>query len=438
MPLWGLTGGWGWQEQMWATILDRHDGRPRYETVVIVICRQNGKTTGLYPLAWRWLRAGSRCLFTMHERKLALEKWDQVATALITAEPGRFAVRRRAGGERITDRLSGGFFALTTPDDAGGRSETADVIVIDEAAHISPAYLRAARAATLTRDDAQIVMISSGMTDRSEDMALARDDAIAGLTKPSPTTAILEWSGSDTPGHSGIDLDDRDLWASCIPTLGEPGGARVAAVEAARSKMPADEFAREYLSIATGSPLTPPITPSLWAQCQSEDAAIETAKVRLAVLGVDATPDQSAASVAVAAVMDDDTVRVALLAHGDGDGWLLSDVEAAFQALPVVAVVIDARNPAAHTFEALERSGMPVSLTGAQFAAQAAAGALSAVSEAEIAVVSDDALTVAACGAVRRHIADVGWAWDRRPDSGLDISPLVAVSLALHQLSRER
>ena len=35
---------------------------------------------------------------------------------------------------------------------------------------------------------------------------------------------VLEWSATTAVGHQGLDLDDEDLWASCIPTLGLPGG----------------------------------------------------------------------------------------------------------------------------------------------------------------------------------------------------------------------
>ena len=47
-----------------------------------------------------------------------------------------------------------------------------------------------------------------------------------------------------------------------------------------------------------------------------------------------------------------------------------------------------------------------------------------------ISIVADDALTAAATGAVRRPIADAGWAFRRRTESVLDITPIVAVALA--------
>ena len=430
MPLWGLERPWGWQRHLWEIALELgDDGRPRYTTITATICRQNGKTAALAPLVWLWMREGRRILFTLHERKLGLEKWTDIAEALARAEPDRFRVRRRAGGERVTDRESGGFFALVTPDDAGGRSETADVIIIDEGAHVSPLFLRAARATTLTREGAQILMISSGLTAASEDMAVARARAIADLPNANRSAGVLEFAAKPDPGHEGLDLDDEELWARCIPTLGQPGGARLAGVREARAEMSDDIFAREYLSVATGSPLTPPITPVLWDAVQV-DGPLVVAELESRVLALDTSPDQRAYSIALAGVDGDGMLRAALLAHHVGDDkTAFDDLVAAYRETGPDEVVIDARSPASYVAQRFEHDAWAEVTTGtAGDMARSCALLFSSLPDG-IRVVTDPALTAAALTAVRREIADVGWAWNRRPD-GKPITPLVALSMA--------
>jgi len=435
MPVWGIDEPWGWQQQFWALVLDRVGGEPRYKTVVVTITRQTGKTVALYPLMWWWLETGQRVLFTLHQRLAGAEKWDQIATALMAVQPEKYRIRRRLGAQRLTHRGTGGFLALVTPDDAGGRSETGDVIVIDEAAHISPMFLPAARAAKLTRVDAQVVMISSGITDQSIDMSISRERAIAELPYAERTAGILEWSASEGPGAAGLDLGDEALWARWIPTLGAVGGARIEAVREAFRDDSAEVFAREYLSVPSASSISPPISTAMWSGCSIESGP-ERDEMHSVVLGVDVGPQQAwGAIVAVGWMRDGSGLVAELCAHGEGDAWLLDDICLAARRLRPVEIVADQRSPAAAVAPSLQLRGWMMRLGGATDMARACARTFTSLTSGAVRVVQDDALTVAALGAVRRVIADVGWAWDRRPDSGLDISPLVALSLGVESAS---
>ena len=430
--LWGHRRMWGWQHQALAMIVDRRgDGAPVHAQATVVVCRQNGKTTLLGLVALDTLTRGETALFTLHERKMGLDKFLEWGEPLSRAMPDRYRLSRRAGMERITDTVTGGRVMLVTPDDAGGRSATADRIIVDEAAHIRPAFLRAAGATTLTRPMSQIVMISSGMTDDSVDLAVARDAAYADLVRPrgERRAGVCEWSAKTDPGHAGLDLDDEDLWARCIPTLGLAGGASLDAVRRERLRLPDEDFAREMLSVPSGSPLSPPVTATLWRGCQIEDLP-PVAELRQIVLAVDTSPTQSWTSVVLAATADDRRVA-GLVAHGSGDDWLLDTLVDLARRVRPVAVVVDSMSPAAHVIDRAARAGVPVDATTARDLTRSAAGLLSALTARRVGIAADDRLTAAATGAVRRHVADAGWAWHRRPDSGLDITPVVALSLAV-------
>lgn len=428
-PLFGLPGLWGWQRHAIALL-----STPGMLTVVIIICRQTGKTALLALIILSRLVCGQRVAYTMHQRALAAEKWEAAAAAIAAAAGDRVKVVRSKGAEQIRDLVSGGACKLTTPDDAGGRSDTYDTLIVDEASHIHPAYLRAARGSTITRPHAQTILISSGMTDSSEDLADARDAAYGQLAAADSarTHGVLEWAAKSEPGHRGVDVLDEAVWHACIPTLGLPGGVSLDVLRAIASDTDAETFAREYLSIPSGSPISPPITSSMWARVQTPPP-IDHRDLRNRVVAVETNPLQSRSSVVLAGAHHvTGAIHVALLANGAGDDWLTADAVAACRRTEPLDVIVDARSPAAHIADGLAMAGWEPTLTGAAHMATSSAAFYSAVAAAEpdIRIVADDALSAAALSAVRRQIADVGWAWHRRDGTDLDITPLVAASLA--------
>ena len=431
-PLFGLDSWWGWQEHTLAIILSRDaDGTPTYRTVVVIICRQNGKTTLLYCLAWVYLSAGHRILFTLHERQKAREKWEEVAVALTAAVPSRYHVSRRSGSERITDRRTGGFFALVTPDDAGGRSETADVLIVDEAAHISPRFLRAARSTTITRSDAQIILISSGGMVTSGDLGRSRAAAHEQLATPDErSVGIIEYAAKVGAGLGGLDVHDELIWERCIPTLDLPGGARRDALRDELSALDPSDFAREILGVWDGSPTEAPITAGMWDRAAAT-VMPERADLINVCLGIDASPYQAHASIVVCGVSKTTHHQhAALAATGEGTGWLLEDVQALARKWRPMRIVADAMSPASSIVERLKRTGRSVELTTGPVMARSCAHLVTALASDEMHAVSDDALTVAATTAVRRPLGDTGWAFHRRHGTDTDITPVVALALA--------
>jgi len=433
----GLPGAWGWQEHVLAMLSDRVDGLPRYGTAAVLLCRQQGKTILMALVGIDRTSQGQVVAYTSHQRQKARQKWEELAAILETLAPGRYRVSRRTGGERITDRVTGGALLLVSPDDAGGRSDTLDTVLVDEAAHIDERFVRAVRASTLTRPDAQIVMISSGMTAVSVDVAAARDAAVEQLPAEHPGGfGVLEWSATTEIGHQGLDLDDEDLWASCIPTLGLAGGARVEAVREARASMPAEDFARELLTVATGSPSAPPISAAWWDQCAVAELP-PVADLRHRVIAADTSPDQDHTAIVVAGLDGDGRLHAAMLASAAGDGWLWDELRRATREARVGEVIVDALSPAARIRDRAKNLGMlDVTVTGARYLAAACATTLSMVRSGDLAVVRDDELTSAALSALRRPVGDAGWAWGRRPE-GSPICSLVALSLAAHHVASQ-
>jgi len=246
-----------------------------------------------------------------------------------------------------------------------------------------------------------------------------------------PSFGILEWAAKTTPGCDDIDHLDESVWAACIPTLGHPGGADIDVIRDDARALPQEDFCREYLSIPTGSPLLPPIGAHMWSGCRIQRLPPRS-ELRNVVLGVDTSPNQQQCSITVSGTKGD-RLYSALAGNYRGDTGLLAEVQAIARQLRPMTVVLDQRSPAAQMQARLERGGVRVSAVGAADMAESCAGLYTQISSQSCRIVADDALTAAATGAVKRHIADVGWAWNRRDGSALDITPLVALSLSSHR-----
>ena len=421
----GLPFLWGWQRQCLAVALERVDGHWKYRTIVVVVSRQNGKTTMIGIRVLIGLMLGEKMMFAQHDRQKGREKWIEIADLIEAHFGSEVSVHRRLGDEHVRHRTTGAIFKLVTPTSAGARSFTADTVFIDESAFISPEFISALRPTMVTREGAQIWMVSSAGTDKSWDLARARNAALTQLTMPAKdrTYVIVEW---------GITKADNwaleTTWAKAIPTLGHKGGALLSALRDDFEGMALEDFGREYLGVWTGNPLDTPIDQLTWTTCQL-DVMPEMTQV---VLAVDTDPQQRWASIALAGLLPDGMTGVALASHQNGDSWLPEHLTRAYQRHRPVNLVIDGRSPAASLAAKWKAKGRPVHITTATEMAASCAGFVSLLRGDGLRVARDDTLTAAAMSAVRRPVAE-GWAFNRRSDSEAPISPIVAAALASHR-----
>jgi len=430
-PAFGVPALWGWQRQVCAVLLSRRDGVPRWSSVAVIVCRQNGKTTLLQVAVWGLMMLGRRVLFALHERQKGREKWAEIAAAVSRVAPARYRVSRRGGGEIVTDLRTGGHCRLVTPDDSGGRSFTADTLIADEAAFMNPSFLGSAAATMLTSSDAQTVLVSSAGTAASADLAQARSAAIAGVGNPDSTAALIEWGVTDQPGRGDLDVTDETLWERAIPTLDQPGGARRDRLRNELERgVDHDDFAREYLGIWTGDPLDCPIPTAAWQRAQTvPDDTDRPGGLHSVVIAADSAPDQSSAAVAVAGRRPDGATVVMLASAAADDDWLADDIAELYRLWRPMRVVIDGISPAAAAAETLRSRGIPVDITGAAAMSRSCAALVAMLTGDAVRVVSDDTLTAAALASRRRLVADGGWAFAR---AATPISPIVAAALAVH------
>jgi hypothetical protein len=226
----------------------------------------------------------------------------------------------------------------------------------------------------------------------------------------------------------GTSPDDRDAWYRVNPSLGY-GRMTEISLNANRKLMSAGEYTREHIGVPE-----PPLgdnavwPPEVWAAVL--DADVEPSGP--IVVGVDATPvvpgQTQCGSVAVAGggvvalVTDERGLRLPVV-FGD----------LAAEAIRLArkfscSVALDPSGPAASIVPELERAGVEVFEVAGR-AMGAACGALhSAVTGGSVRVRRHADLNAAVSGARTLPKGDV-WVWARK-DTSVDVSPLVAVTLA--------
>lgn len=402
------------------------DGTPAYREVWVTVPRQNGKTTLV--LAWESDRClnwpGSdpqRVVYSAQNGaaaadKLVLEQGPMLKRSRL--RPAIDNVYRANGSEAITWK-NGARIDVLRDSESSGHGKVIDLAVADEAfADVDDRREQVFIPAMSTRSEAQILGLSTAGTETSvwlkRKMELGRASAQGGK---STGIAYFEWSAD--PGE---DPDDPVTWWGCMPALGHT--MTLGVVEHARATMLDGEFRRAFLNQWTTSDER--VLPAVvWA-------AVCEPKLQLngrLSFAVDVNPDRTACSIAVA----DEAGRCELIEHRDGVDWAVERVAELAEKWSA-GVSIDKYGPAAAFIDELERRRVRVvQVSGSQFA-QACASFYDAVMSAANreppakVVCWHPALDAAAAGAQKRTTGD-SWRWARR-DATVDVSPLVAVTLA--------
>jgi hypothetical protein len=149
---------------------------------------------------------------------------------------------------------------------------------------------------------------------------------------------------------------------------------------------------------------------------------------------VDVAPDRSTSTISAAGWRPDGNLHVETVDRNRGTGWLVSRLKQvlsrhAGQANP--RVVLDPSSPAGSLITAIEEAEIRVEQVTAREYAQACGAFFDAVDNRELRHLNTPELLAAVRGAVKRPLGEA-WAWDRK-HSGVDISPLVAATLALRE-----
>lgn len=391
--------------------------------VGVVVPRQNGKGAILEAreLAGLFLLGEELILHSAHEFKTGQEAFRRVLNLIEnTPDLDRKVKRvRTSHGEEGIETTTGARLRFVARSSGSGRGFSGDCIILDEAFRVSPAMMAALLPTLMARPNPQIWYTTSSPFELDEHSEQIRSVKARADSDDPGRLAWVEWSNP-----RDVDPSDRDAWARANPALGTRISEEM--IEAAYSTLPLEVFLVENLGVWKAQSVSAKIPEHAWAATTVDVSP----SMESPVFAVDIPPDRSAGSVAVCSRddIDGDSFTAELADRRRGTEWLvprlieLSDRYGA-------PVVIDAAGPAYSLVDDLEKAGVPVHVTATRDFTAACSRLFDGVRNGTFGHPAQPALDAAVLGASDRRVGDA-WAWSRT-SSSVDISPLVAVTLAL-------
>ena len=414
-----------WQQQVADVALEvGDDGILAYRQVILTVPRQSGKTTLLLVLLlFRALASpGQQIRYTAQNGTDARKKWKGDWLPILKAS--RFSqlfTVTLANGHEGLDFANGSHQGLVGATKKAGHGGTLVLGIIDEAFAQPDARLEQALLPAMnTRTQPQLWIVSTAGTFEDspylwDKVEKGRTLAEGGMTR---NVAYFEWSA-----HEDDDPGDENVWRSCMPALGHTTG--IDAVRLAYESMSLSEFRRAYLNQWVTQQNDPVIPLDLWNDLEDPDSTIAGRPC----FAFDVTPDRSSASIAAAGVRSDDLRHVEIVDNRPGTHWVVPRVLQLRDRHSPTAILVDASGPAGSLIPEFDRNGVEVVPVSAKDHARACGSLYDSCVDGTLRHGPSDELLFALDGAAKRPLGDA-WAWSRK-SSSVDISPLVAATLAL-------
>jgi hypothetical protein len=436
------------QELMLAGMLGvREDGRWQTREVGLHVPRQNGKGEvllarelfGLFELGEELV------IHTAHEFKTSAEHFQRLE-AVFRANPELdAAVKRRPSGQVVGYRYSHGEESITLQDGRRIEFKTrtksgmrgfagVSCLVLDEAMIVAEAGLNSAlpiiRASKAERGP-QLIYAGSAVDQETHDHGVVwtrvRERGIAGDDQ---SLAYFEYSldfehPDDVPDEV---TDDPEMWRRVNFALVH---GRVAEEHMAWERRALSDrgFKVELLGVgdypATDGAEDVRITKEAWAAILDPEARL----VDPVCIAFDVSPSRHS-SIAASGRDERGRLLVEIIHANHGTGWLTDRLVELYRGHEVAEIVCDGYGPAAAIARKADEAGIKVRLLDSGDYGMACGEFEDAVGEGTLRHLGQPELDAAVRGAKARPLVD-RWAWSRTK-STVNISPLVAVTLALH------
>lgn len=384
--------------------------------VGLVVPRQNGKGSVLEAreLAGLFLFGERLILHSAHVFPTAKEAFRRIESLIVNHDHLRKKVRqvRQSNAEVSIELLDGARLRFVARNRNSARGFSGDLVIMDEAFALDGDAMGALLPTLSARPNPQIWYASSAAMASSTQLHAVRRRAVTG--ESAERLAYLEWS---TEGAA----DDPRSWAEANPAL----GIRIPLefVSSERDALPPAMFARERLGVPDEEAGTtvPVIPPAVWAELADPMSEWQGSPVGVVDVSLEGT-----ASIALCGVRADGRRHVELVDHRPGTRWVAERRQELAERWGVHTWTRDPRGPAVELGgEWHDVSTRDVAEACAGFIAAVADGALRWRCAEEL----ERAVVTAVAGAVRAEHADGAWTWSRRRSTGVDISPLVAMTL---------
>lgn len=444
------------------------DGSFRFRTVVVLVARQNGKSTLSQVLAlWAMYVLGiALVLGTAQDLDTAETIWEEAVelAAEVPELAELIAHVDKTNGKKALRLRTGEKYKVKAANRRAGRGLSGDLIMLDELReHQTWDAWAAITKTAMARPNAQTWAFSNAgdaasivlrYLRRMAHLALGDPDGIArelgpvdvepddeDLEADEDTLGIFEWSAPP-----GCDVWDRDGWAQANPSLGYSITERTIA-SGVRTD-PEWVTRTEVLCQWSDGTLEGPFPPGTWEA--GVDATSRIPRANAVSYCVDVSWDRSWSYIGVAGFRKDGRPHVEIVAARAGTDWVVDwfetrapDLDEDYDAEPMRVVVQAKGAPASSLVSELEGiEGVEVVPWGGADLGAACGLFYDWVKKTKLverdgkkpkrkglAHLPQPVLDVAAGTAVSKPLGDA-WAWNRK-GSPTDIAPLVAVTGAL-------
>lgn len=395
--------------------------------VTLSIPRQVGKTflVGALIMALCIIFPGYTVLWTAHRTRTTTRTFQSLQRMAKRKKiaPHILSVRTANGEQEIAFR-NGSTILFGAREQGFGRGfDEVDAEVFDEAQILTEKALEDMIAATnQSRHPHGALLFFMGTpprpTDPGEAFGLKRKKALSGTARD---MFYVEFSAD-----RGADPDDHGQWAKANPSY--PDLTPLESMLRLRENLPSDEaWLREALGIWDEmTSVKSVVTTERWASCAA--TVLPDQALAPTALGLDRWYDGSTA-IAAAWRMESDTYVELVAVDVTTNTTAVVDwlVEQAGRSIPVV---VASDSPAAALVPDLEARRVKVRVIAAGNYGKACVGFVDDVEDGNLTHASQEQLDDALGAATKLPIGKAGaWGWDRRSQE-LDISPLVAATLA--------
>jgi hypothetical protein len=414
---------------------ERADGKHAARDVGVVVPRQNGKDEILVArtLGGLLLLKEQLITYSAHQFDTSLEAFRRLLHFFENYEELSRRVKRisKSHGEEGIELLSGQRVRFRTRTAGGGRGFTGDCLFLNEAMILRESSMGALYFTLSARPNPQVWYTGSAVDQVVHEhgivLARVRERALRA------DTGLAYWEWAAAGALEDVDPEDKTSWYAANPAL----GIRISeeTVQAEMRAVDPKTFAVERLGVGdwpdTEQDDSDRITAEGWRACLDPGAK----PAELQCVAFDVSPDRSGASIAAAAVAEDGKRFVQVLRHGAGTGWVPRALAEIVSRHDPDAVLVDERSPAAALITKVEQAGVELETVNGTEYAGACGAFFDSIAQETLLHGGEPELTAAARGAARRPLGDA-WAWSRK-SSTVDISPLVAATLALRGVDRE-
>jgi predicted Fe-Mo cluster-binding NifX family protein len=432
-----------WQEHVIDGMLGllMEDGVERWASTDdgLNVARQNGKGVVLQAIEgfFAFELGYPVVMHTAHEFATSQEHQMRLVSLIQNAPHLHARVRDRGGymmanGKESINLKSGSRILFKARTKGGGRGYSGDLLVWDEAMVVSDQVVGAQKPMTRASKapyGQKTIWAGSAVDQEVHEYGVnftrLRENGIA----ESPRMTWHEWSiPLDNPAQITEEmLEDPVMRRMANPSM-EDGLISDQTMDDELRIMPTRTAAVELFGAGdwpqTDGRDVSVISLEKWDACMDPTSKLQEPYC----LAIDVSPERTT-SIALAGMNQHDKFHTEIQEHKQGTSWVVPRVLKMLDRADIDCVVLDGVGPAASLILALREAGVEVEVVSTSEHGHACGRLVDLVEEDELAHLGSLELRDAVRGAKSRPLGDA-WAWSRKTSS-VDISPLVAATLAL-------